>query len=69
MGKRISVLNESDSGRNLSFLDNATGVTMSRTEFVGKIENGECLNYHVRVIKGIKTPVSNPDSSEHNNLG
>lgn len=49
--------------------DNATGRNMSRAELVQRIENGQYQNYHVRVISGTKTPVSNPDQSEGNNLG
>jgi len=69
MAKRISVTQESDSGRNQRFHDNYTGQNMSRQEFVRKIENGGYPNYHVRKINGVKTPVSNPDNSENNNLG
>lgn len=69
MGKRITVVNESKSGRNLTFRDNHTGREMSRTQFVQRIEAGHYPNYHVRDVKGIATPVSNPDSSNRNNLG
>jgi hypothetical protein len=69
MGKRISVVGESDSGRNQRFRDNSTGREMSRAELVRQIENGKYQNYHVRVVNDVKTPVSNPDRSEHNNLG
>lgn len=68
MTKRISVIRESDSGRNQEFRDNRTGSRMSRPELVKKIENGAYDNYHVRKINGVKTPVSNPDRSERNNL-
>mgnify|MGYP000052999515 CR=1 FL=1 len=66
--KRIVVTKESDSGRNQKFHDNRTGDDMSRTQFVKKIEQGDYQNYHVRNINGVKTPVSNPDSSRNNNL-
>lgn len=66
--KRITVTKESDSGRNLEFKDNKTGVLMSREEFVEKIEKGEYPDYHIRDINGIKTPISDPDSKECNNL-
>lgn len=68
MSKRITVVKESDSGRNEKFRDNRLGRVMSRSEFVRKIEIGDYDNYHVRVIHGVKTPVSNPDGSEGNNL-
>jgi hypothetical protein len=42
---------------------------MTRPGLVRKIEQGKYGGYHVRVIKGIKTPVSNTDRSENNNLG
>lgn len=68
MPKRITVVSESDSGRNERFRDNRTGATMSRPDFIKQIENGRYDNYHVRVVNGVKTPVSNPDRSENNNL-
>lgn len=67
--KRVTVTNESDSGRNQRFHDNRTGQDMSRSEFVRQIERGKYEDYHVRIINGVKTPVSNPDKSENNNLG
>lgn len=66
--KRISVTNESGSGRNLEFHDNYNGNNMSRAGFVREIECGNYDNYHVREINGVKTPVSNPDSTKNNNL-
>lgn len=69
--KRISVTNESDSGRNIRFHDNYNGLDMTRAEFVREIENGNpnyADKYHVREINGVKTPVSNPDQSTNNNL-
>ena len=66
--KRVTVTQESETGRNLSFHDNYTGDDMSRPEFVRRIERGDYPRYHVRRINGLKTPVSNPDDSEHNNL-
>lgn len=68
MNKRITVTQESESGRNQQFKDNLKNNTMSRAEFVKKIEQGNYPKYHVRVINGVKTPVSNPDNSENNNL-
>ena len=69
MGKRISVTNESDSGRNQAFRDNLTGRSMTRAEFVRQIQSGRYDNYHVRRVNGVPTPVSNPDRSDENNLG
>lgn len=69
MPKRITVTQESPSGRNEYFHDNFTGADMSRTQFVREIRNGNYDNYHIRNINGIDTPVSNPDSTRNNNLG
>ena len=66
--KRITVTSESDTGRNQKFHDNHKGSDMTRAQFVKEIERGEYSNYHVREINGVKTPVSNPDSSRNNNL-
>ena len=67
--KRVSVTTEDNNGRNQKFHDNVTGDDMSRSQFVRKIEQGNYGHFHVRVVHGVKTPVSNPDSSENNNLG
>lgn len=69
MRKRISVLSEDENGRNEKFRDNVSGIGMTRNQFVKEIEKGNYENYHIRVINEIKTPVSNPDKSENNNLG
>jgi hypothetical protein len=66
--KRITVTNESDSGRNLNFHDNYTGKDMTLKQFVNKIDTGNYDNYHVRKINNVRTPVSNPDGKEQNNL-
>jgi hypothetical protein len=68
MPKRVTVTQESDSGRNQRFHDNRTDNDMSRQEFVQQIRQGNYPNYHVRTINGVATPVSNPDNSENNNL-
>ncbi len=59
--KRITVTQESPTGRNLKFHDNRTGADMTRARFVKLIEAGKYPKYHVRKIGGGKTPVSNPD--------
>ena len=48
--KRVTVTQESDTGRNTRFQDNITGETMTRAKFVSKIENGSYDNYYVRKI-------------------
>ena len=41
---------------------------MTCTQFVKTIEKGQYPDYHIRNINGIKTPVSNPDGKQDNNL-
>ncbi|MCL2383541.1 MAG: DUF3892 domain-containing protein [Oscillospiraceae bacterium] len=67
--KTVRVTKESDTGRNIKFKDIATGREKTRPQFVKEIEQGKYPNYHIRKIDGIKTPVSNPDGKEYNNLG
>ena len=67
--KRISVLQETDSGRNKIFKDNYKDKQMTDKQFVKEIKSGNYENYHIRNINGIDTPVSNPDGSRNNNLG
>lgn len=69
MKKQVSVISENRTGRNTKFLDNSTGTKMTRPQFVKQIENGNYDGYHIRVINGLKTPVSNPDGKSSNNLG
>lgn len=67
--KRVTVTQESPSGRNQQFRDERNGARMTRPEFVREIRTGHYPDYHVRVVNGVPTPVSNPDRSERNNLG
>ncbi len=67
--KQISVIEESDSGRNKRFIDNKTKRIMTRSQFATKIDKGEYQKYHTREVNGLTTPVSNPDNKEGNNLG
>ena len=67
--KSVRVTKETSTGRNVRFRDKATSATMTKTQFVKKIESGAFPGYHTRTINGIKTPVSNPDGSTKNNLG
>ncbi len=66
--KNVRVTREKPTGRNERFLDPDKGREMSRTEFADRIDNGEYSGYHVRDINNKRTPVSNPDKSEGNNL-
>lgn len=67
---RVSVVRESDSGRNERFRDNVTGNEMTRLQFIKAIDNGKYGNdYYHRKINGVDTPVSKPDGNLNNNLG
>lgn len=66
---RVIVTQENATGRNQRFHDNRTGQDMTRSGFVKGIERGNYPDYHVRNVNRVKTPVSNPDGSERNNLG
>ncbi len=68
MAKRVRVTQESTTGRNQLFHDPDARRHMSRSDFVRRIEQGEYPGYHVRKVSGVKTPVSNPDQREGNNL-
>jgi len=68
MAKSVVVTIEDDSGRNQKFHDNRSGKDMSRAEFVRQIDAGNFDDYHVRKINNVRTPVSNPDRKEGNNL-
>lgn len=67
-GKKVRVTQETESGRNQHFVDTSTGRRMSREEFVRQIDKGNYPAYHTRKINGVRTPASNPDKSESNNL-
>jgi len=69
MAKTVITTKENDTGRNTNFRDKKTGEKMTRAEFVKEIESGNYPDYHVREINKVKTPCSNPDKSENNNLG
>lgn len=68
-GKPVRVTKESPTGRNKQFENKNTGQKMSRSEFVKAIERGQYAGYHTRTINKVKTPASNPDGKEDNNLG
>ena len=34
---------------------------MTRAKFVREIERGNYEDFHIRLVNGLKTPVSNPD--------
>ena len=66
--QRVTVTQESSTGRNTRFHDNVTGTDMTRAGFVRQIKNGSYDDYYVRNINGVLTPCSKPDSSKSNNL-
>lgn len=66
--KRVTVTEESSTGRNQKFHDNYNGNDMTRQQFVNEIKQGNYPNYHTRKINGVDTPASNPDGSRNNNL-
>ncbi len=68
-GKTVETIAENNKGRNQLFRDKSTGIKMTRAEFVKKIDKGNYDDYHTREINGVKTPVSNPDKKNSNNLG
>lgn len=68
MAKNVRTTDETPSGRNIKFVNTGTGETMSRAEFVRRIENGHYPDYHIRNVNGVKTPASNPDRRPGNNL-
>lgn len=69
MAKNVRSITQNSTGRNITFKDVSLGTKMTRSQFVAKIENNKYSDYHIRTINGIKTPCSNPDKSERNNLG
>ena len=69
MAKNVRSIAQNSTGRNITFKDVSSGTKMTISQFVSKIENNKYPDYHVRTINGIKTPCSNPDRNERNNLG
>ncbi len=67
--KPITVIKESDTGRNLLFLNMLNGEIMTNDVFVNKINAGDYPGYHIARVDSIATPVSNADGSKDNNLG
>lgn len=67
--KRVTVTEETETGRNQRFHDNVTGRDMSAHQFVSAIKRGDYAKYHVRYIGNTPTPASNPDNKRGNNLG
>ena len=68
LSRPIIVLLENEKGRNDVFYDMFKNQIYSRDEFVEKIQAGEYPGYTVKMINGVKTPVSKPDGQDTNNL-
>lgn len=62
--KRVTVTQESETGRNEIFHNNKTGEDMTRAGFVRKINQGKYDDYYVRNINNVPTPCSKPDSNK-----
>ncbi len=67
--KPVRVIKESETGRNIRFLDVLSNRKMTRQQFVSKINSGEYPGYTVAMINNLETPVSKSDSNFGNNLG
>jgi hypothetical protein len=67
--RRVLVSTEGGTGRNLEFLDVATGRIMARDVFVAEIRAGTFPGYEVRMIRGVATPVSRRTPAADDNLG
>ena len=67
-GRKITVTSETESGRNTRFNVPSQG-EVTRQTLVQQIRAGEHDDYHVRIINGLATPVSNPNGNGDDNLG
>jgi hypothetical protein len=65
----VIVIEESDTGENLTFYDINTKEVFSKINFVSLIQSGNYPDYSVKVIQGKETPVSKKDRFNFNNLG
>ena len=60
----LKTINESNTERNLIFLDTKNNKELTLEQLVKMIEKGKYPKYHIRIINGIKTPCSNPDKNK-----
>ena len=65
----LKTINESNTERNIIFLDTKNNKELTLEQLVKMIEKGKYPKYYIRIINGIKTPCSNPDKNKKNNLG
>lgn len=66
---RVSVTKENHKGRNINFIDNKTRKEMTRAQFSDEIDAGNYPDYQVKIINGLRTPVSKPNGTQDDNLG
>ena len=69
--KTVKGIEQTSTGRNITFQNTGNHEIMSRSEFVSRIKNTSSVyhkDYVVKVINGIETPVSKPDRLTNNNL-
>lgn len=62
-------IDESDTGKNETFLDLSNGLLMTRDSFVGEIQLGKYPGYMVVEKDDSVYPVSKADGDQENNLG
>jgi len=67
--KPVIVLQEGEKGRNEIFFDLDKKAMLTANEFISLIEAGKYPGYSIKIISGVATPVSKPDSRGTNNLG
>jgi len=67
--KPVQVIQESNTGRNLIFINMLSGAIMDNNEFVAKINDGKYPGYQVKMINELPIPVSIADGDKGNNLG
>ncbi len=65
----VIVLEESETGENLTFYDLDKKQLLSKGDFVTSIKSGGYPDYEIRNIGGKETPVSQRDRFNFNNLG
>lgn len=69
LSKPIVSLEKSKTGRNQKFYDIQKKVEFTREDLVSQINAGAYPGYTVKIIRGIKTPVSKRDGRITNNIG
>jgi hypothetical protein len=69
MAKPLVSVRKSNTGRNEVYFDLVKRAFLTREQLVLLIESGEYSGYSVKLIRGIKTPVSKRDGKRINNIG